>query len=195
MVRSATEAVKAAKATTRNTPGMCQKQTRTWLGAESPGDVDRDGDVDAVDGWKSEPASARHTDISKAPAGAPVAWSGGSGGFGHRAISVGGGFIRSTDAGGRGVVATRRWDWFEKNWGLRPLGWSETISGHPIPGLKVPTKPRPKPAGKPVPKPKTRGTKVDAGVRSLQQAKAKKGSVRDTQLKKTLAEAYKIPYI
>jgi hypothetical protein len=118
---------------------MCQSWTRTIFGAPSVGDVDHDRDADAVDGWKSEPTSKRHTDRHP-PRGVPVAWGGGSHGNGHRAVSLGNGKIRSTDAGGRGRVATVDLDWPEKAWGLTYLGWSETISGLEIP---VPEKPKP----------------------------------------------------
>lgn len=195
MVNSATQAVKNANATKTNRPGMCQQQTRTWLGGGSAGDVDSDGDADAVDGWKSEPPRARHTD--KRPAvGAPVAWSGGSGGFGHRALCVGysGGKaqIRSTDAGGRGVVATKDIDWFEQHWGLHYLGWSETISGQSIPELKIQAPARP---SAPKPKPKTRGKAVDAALKSLSTAKAKKGSPRERHIKNAVTELSEVPFI
>jgi hypothetical protein len=193
MTRSAAEAVAAAKATTTNKPGMCQQVTRGWLGAGSAGDQDRDGDADAVDGWLSEPAQARHSDLANAPAGAPGAWAGGSGGFGHRALSVGGGYYRSTDAGGRGIVATRRWDWFERNWGLRPLGWSETISGQPIPGLKVQSEP--KPSTRPAPKPTSRGARVDRAIAELRKARAPKGSIREAAIQAALSAALKIPFV
>lgn len=131
--------VARAKASTTNVPGTCQKWTREIIGAPSAGDRDGDGDADAVDGWKSEPPSKR--EISRdIPYGYPVAWSGGANGFGHRAISLGGGLIRSTDAGGRGRVATVDLGWVERNWGLKYLGWSRTMTG-----LDIPDAPKPKP--------------------------------------------------
>jgi hypothetical protein len=41
---------------------------------------------------------------STPPKGVPVWWTGGSRGFGHVAISAGGGFVIRTDTGGRGRV-------------------------------------------------------------------------------------------
>lgn len=131
-VRSRESAVRHALASHTNVPGTCQLWTRTQFDAPSAGDQDRDGDADAVDGWKSEPASKKHKDRNP-PRGVPVAWGGGSHGFGHRAISLGNGRIRSTDAGGSGVVATVDFDFPEKQWGLKYLGWSETIDGKAIP--------------------------------------------------------------
>ncbi len=118
-----------------NTPGMCQAWTRGIIGAHAVGDVDGDGDADAVDGWASEPMAHRRYDRNP-PAGVPVAWGGGSRGFGHRAISVGNGRIISTDAGGRGKIAIMPLSWFETNWGMKYLGWSTTMSGIVIPTVK-----------------------------------------------------------
>lgn len=139
-MRTAPEAIAAANAQRTNSPGMCQRNTWSLYQSHAVGDVDHDGDADAVDGWRSEPASARHTG-RRPKIGAPCAWAGGSGGFGHRAICVaykdGVPMIRSTDAGGRGVMATKPLSWFEENWHLRWLGSSDTISGQPIQGLKA----------------------------------------------------------
>lgn len=168
MVRSATEAVKAALSDVTNVPGTCQLTTRNWLGAPSAGDRDKDGDADAVDGWKSEPSGARHTD-RKPPKGAPVAWSGGNHGFGHRALSLGPDskgvyHIRTTDGAGEGRVATRPLAWVEQQWGLTYLGWSETITGLTIPGLivKEPVKPDPAKVLK------SRGWMVDRALKLLE---------------------------
>lgn len=138
MVYNREEAAKRAEASDTNTPGYCQLWTRTMFGAGSAGDRDGDGDADAVDGWKSEPTSARHPGDRTPPRGVPVAWGGGRNGYGHRAISLGGGKIRSTDAGGAGRVATVDLGWVERNWGMTYLGWSETISG-----IEIPLPPKP----------------------------------------------------
>lgn len=127
-----------------NTPGMCQLTTRTWLDAPSVGDVDRDGDSDAMDGYKSEPLKYRHDGDKAAPLGTPLTWRGGSNGHGHRALSLGvpkgaaESLVRSTDAGGLGIVATRTLSWFEQEWGVEYIGWSESMSG-----ILIPRAPRP----------------------------------------------------
>lgn len=138
------QAAKRAEANTTNLPGLCQKWTRQLFGAPAVGDVDGDGDSDAVDGWKSEPERFRHFGDRNPPRGVPVAWAGGSRGFGHRAISLGAGAVRSIDINGR--VGTVNLGWFERNWGMRYLGWSETMSGLYIPKPAVslaPTKKSP----------------------------------------------------
>jgi len=180
MVRNREEAVQAALATTRNTPGMCQAFTRGWFAAPSVGDFDGDGAVDAEDGWKQEPAWAKHAD-RKPPRGTPVAWGGGSADNGHRAISLGpvgpqGQYmIRSTDGGGRGITATVPLDFPERKWGMPYLGWSETISGH-----KIPLPPAPKP-----PEPKsnnvTKARRLLQKARDWAKSKGKNGRAKNIQ--------------
>lgn len=142
-VRNREEAAKASLADSTNDVGMCQQQTRLWLLGPSAGDRDGDGDADAVDGWKSEPVDARHPGDRHPPRGVPVSWAGGRKGHGHRALSLGDGMVRSTDAGGAGRVASVHLSWVEQNWGMQYLGWSETITGIMIP--PAPPAPKPKP--------------------------------------------------
>lgn len=123
-----------------NQIGMCQNWTWNIFGTHAVGDVDGDRDADAVDGWKSEPLWARHEGDRKPPRGVPLAWSGGSNGHGHRAVSLGGGLVGTIDAPSMGRVGIVPLAWFEQHWGLKYLGWSETISG-----VKIPLPPKPKP--------------------------------------------------
>lgn len=136
------QAVERALESKTNVPNTCQLWTRNLFGAPSAGDYDGDGASDAEDGWKSEPAKYRHPGDRDVPVGVPVSYGGGSADNGHRAISLGGGMIRSTDAGGWGKVATVPLDWPERAWGLTYLGWSETCDGWLIP---LPPPPKPKP--------------------------------------------------
>lgn len=149
MVRSSKEAMEAAERQTLNKPGMCQYTVRTWFDAPSAGDQDGDGDYDAVDGWKSEPASARHPGDRNPPPGKPLSFSGGSKGFGHRAMSWPGMTTRSTDmqngAYKSGHVGFATIAQIEKAMGVKYLGWSDTIDGLPIPKDKVPVPVPPKP--------------------------------------------------
>ena len=131
-MRNREEAAKAAEATTHNTPGMCQGQVGMWFQSIPVGDFDGDGAADAEDGWKSEGSHQVKGDRHP-PRGVPVSYLGGSHDNGHRAISLGNGLIRSTDAGGPGVVKTVPLDWPEKNWGLQYAGWSPTMNGVAIP--------------------------------------------------------------
>lgn len=129
------QAARRAEQSTRATVGMCQAWTRGIYGAPSAGDVDLDGDADAIDGWKLE--THRHAGDRNPPRGVPLTWKGGSHGHGHRAISLGNKRVRSIDVNGAGTVGTVSLGWFEENWGMEYVGWSETISGILIP-LGVP---------------------------------------------------------
>lgn len=141
-IRTSSQAIEAAKGQTRNVPGMCQYNVRTWFNAPSVGDRDGDGDADAVDGWKSEPLSARHSDRNPPP-GKPLSFKGGGKGFGHRALS-GVNSVFSTDmyenryrAGYTSrVTGTSVSDAIakiERSMGVTYVGWSDTIDGYPIP--------------------------------------------------------------
>lgn len=174
MVLNREEAALAAERTTTNVPNTCQLVTRGWFGAPSVGDFDGDGAADAEDGWKSEPLSARRSDRNP-PRGVPVSYLGGSRDNGHRAISLGNGKIRSTDAGGWGRVATVDLDWPQRQWGLKYVGWSTTIDGIEIP---LP----------PATGPLTRGANVDAALKKLAAAEklAKDGTERDTKIQRAI---------
>jgi hypothetical protein len=189
MVRNREEAARNAEQSTSNVPGTCQLWTRNRFLAPSAGDRDGDGDADAVDGWKSEPVSARHEGDKNPPRGVPVAWSGGSRGFGHRAVSLGNGKVRSTDmsdTGGRyqkGNVGTATIDQISNAMGIQYLGWTETITGQ-----RIPLAPKPKPSPKPTPAPKpTRVSEArDLLEKAMIRANRKKRPVRAKALQTAL---------
>lgn len=126
------QAVANAKASTAYPVGMCMKWTRTMFGRPAVGDVDGDGDADAVDGWKS--CKQKHPGDRNPPAGVPVFWSGGRNGYGHVGISLGNRTFRGTDSPTSGKVGTVGLDWPEQHWGLTYLGWADDLNGVPIPG-------------------------------------------------------------
>lgn len=149
MVRNREEAAQAAENDQTNVVGTCQLATRTWHDAPSAGDRDGDKDADAVDGWLSEPTATKHYGDRNPPRGVPVAFKGGSRGFGHRAESLGGGKIRSTDMSDDGLryqagnVGTTTIANIERAMGVSYLGWSPTITGItiPLPPEAPPVKP------------------------------------------------------
>jgi len=101
--------------------GMCQQFTRSAFG------------VGAYYGTASKAwANAKHKhptrNTSSIPAGVPVFWTGGSRGFGHAAVSIGGGLCRSTDWPRAGSVGTARISDIERVWGHRLVGWTEDIN-------------------------------------------------------------------
>lgn len=95
----------------------------------------------AIEAWRK--AQHAHTDRNP-PAGVPVYFSPGANGYGHIAISLGGGRIRSTDW----PYATRRDTMapvgettiagLERAWGRKYLGWSEDLCGVRLPGFPRP---------------------------------------------------------
>jgi hypothetical protein len=120
------ETVAAAKASTYNIPGQCLGWSREQ--ADIPSRYD-----DAATAW--EHAHGRHPGDADPPKGAAVYWLGGSGGHGHIAISLGNGMVRSSDAGGYGVVATVPLRKLTREWHLTYVGWADSINGYRIPGV------------------------------------------------------------
>lgn len=104
--------------------GYCQMFTRMAFAVGS-------GYPSASAAWRgsrhkhSVPLSAVHN----IPAGVPVYWTGGSKGYGHATVSLGGGLVRSTDWPGRGRVGTARIQDITRSWGLHFEGWTEDING------------------------------------------------------------------
>jgi hypothetical protein len=156
-----------------NTPGMCQQQVRLWCGipARYP---------DAITAWRN--TNDRHPGNRNPPRGAAVYWGGGSAGHGHIALSLGGGKVRSTDAGGRGRVATIDLGWVERNWHLPYMGWAWDINEVTIPH----------PAQKPPAKPTKPRTHVLNAIENLDKAiaanKGDKAMVKKLQTQKAALE-------
>lgn len=123
---SGSAALAAANRTYRNPVGMCLWQVQEWWqsGHAYP---------TALAQWN---ATVQHRDRS-IPLGAPVFYGNGAG---HVAEYAGGGLIRSTDAGGNGVVATVALDWPLHAWGKPYVGWGSRLglSNLPLSGGSVP---------------------------------------------------------
>jgi hypothetical protein len=115
------EAAKAFKAKESNKVGLCLWEcqeiypTNHWYPS-------------AWVQWTS--AKHKHTSVKDIPLGAPIYYRGGK--SGHVVLYVGNGQVRSTDAGGAGVMATVPIEWFEKAWGYEFVGWSEDLGGKNI---------------------------------------------------------------
>jgi len=77
---------------------------------------------DASTAWRN--TNDRYPGNKNAPRGSFVYWTGGSKGYGHVAISLGGGKVRSTDYPTSGTVGTADIGWFETHWGLPYAGWA-----------------------------------------------------------------------
>lgn len=127
MVYDAEQSARNAEADRWNRVGYCLQQTRTWAGI--PG-----GTSTAAQAWWN--SQRKHYDRN-IPRGGFAFWTGGSRGYGHIAMSLGNGWIRSTDAAGYGVIATRSLQWFDDNWGstLDYVGWTDNLNGVTVPGV------------------------------------------------------------
>jgi hypothetical protein len=126
MVRDAEATADNAEGSSSNDPGMCLQwsRQRADIGAVYP---------DAATAWRH--AVHRHKSDRDPPRGAMVYWLGGSAGYGHIAVGLGGGKVRSTDAGGAGRVATVALGWVEDHWGLPYAGWADNVNDQIIPGV------------------------------------------------------------
>ncbi|GAA1797304.1 hypothetical protein GCM10009795_048410 [Nocardioides hankookensis] len=122
----AAETVAAAEASTYNVPGQCLGWAREQ--ADIPSRYST-----AATAW--DHATGRHPHDLTPPKGAAVYWTGGSAGAGHVAISVGHGRVRSSDAGGSGVVATISVRKLTRDWHLTYVGWADSINGYRIQGV------------------------------------------------------------
>ena len=120
-MRTSSGAAKVFKAQRTNRVGMClwetqeAFQTNHWYPS-------------AIEQWNN--ARDKHPGDRTPPYGAPVYWRGGK--YGHIAIYVGDGMVRSTDAGGAGRMGTVPIDWFKSHWGYDYLGWTGDIGGKKI---------------------------------------------------------------
>lgn len=120
-MRTSSEAAKACKNTSTNKVGLCLWHCQDWY--QSPHYF-----PSAIEQWRN--AKEKHHGDRTPPYGAPVYYEGGK--YGHIAIYVGDGMVRSTDAGGAGKVATVPLDWFKAHWGYSYLGWTGDIGGKSI---------------------------------------------------------------
>lgn len=126
MVRDAEATAANAEGSKSNEPGYCLQwsRQRADIGALYP---------DAATAWRY--AIHRHSGDRDPPRGAMCYWLGGSHGYGHIAVALGGGKVRSTDAGGAGEVATVSVGWPESHWGLPYAGWADNVNDVIIPGV------------------------------------------------------------
>ena len=124
MVYDAETTARNAEKSTTNSPGYCLQWSRERAGAPAVY-------PDASTAWRN--TNDRHPGDRNPPRGSMVYWTGGSHGYGHIAVAVGGGKVRSTDSGGSGRVATVAISWPETYWGLPYAGWSWDVNETTIP--------------------------------------------------------------
>lgn len=73
------------------------------------------------------------------PPGAPVYWQTFSHPYWHIAVSIGGGYVRSTDWPVKGRVGTVSISQMTRSWNMKYLGWSRDLAGRDIRGLEAKT--------------------------------------------------------
>lgn len=124
MVYDAETTARRAEQDHTNDPGYCLQWSREKAGiaAMYP---------DAATAWRH--TLAPHPGAFDPPRGAFAYWTGGSQGYGHIAVSVGQGRVRSTDAGGWGQVATVPLEWVWNHWGLPYAGWAWDVNNVTVP--------------------------------------------------------------
>jgi cell wall-associated NlpC family hydrolase len=111
--------------TRRFEPGYCLRAVRTWL--EIPALYH-----DARHAWDGVKTSDKRW--SAPPPGAPVFFAT-PGLQGHVALSVGDGWVLSTDQPERGKVGLVTIASIEASWSAAELGWSVSLNGRLIPWL------------------------------------------------------------
>lgn len=133
-MRTASEAVRFARRFTRYRSGYCLNYVQTMLAAPWSG-------PSAIYAWQH--AKDKHRADKHPPPGVPVFWSGGR--YGHIAISVGGGRVRSTDWPSSGRVGEVPIETLSRAWHKHYEGWSTDLGGRTIPGIAAarPTSTRP----------------------------------------------------
>lgn len=108
--------------------GMCLYTVQEWLGGPH-------GIAWAEAAWNA--SKQKHRGDRHPPAGVPVFWHNPHSKYGHIALSVGGGRVRSTDWPSRNRVSEARIDDISRRWGLRYLGWTGDMPpAGDIPGVK-----------------------------------------------------------
>ena len=132
-MRTGPQAVAAARTWRTNSRGMCLYTVQTWLGAPWSGPW-------AEDAWHRW---GGHHHGQHPPPGVPVYWHNPRSKFGHIALSVGGGRVRSTDWPRARRVSEATIDAITAGWNLRYLGWSDRFSGGTIQGIGTTPPPPP----------------------------------------------------
>ena len=125
-MRSAQEAVAASRRWTTNSYGMCLYTVQTWLAAPWSGPW-------AEDAWHRW--GGHHPGDMNPPPGVPVYWHNPRSKYGHIALSVGGGRIRSTDWPGARRVGELTIPQMTAAWNIQYLGWADRFSGGTIQGI------------------------------------------------------------
>lgn len=134
MAKAATPASAVEKSLSIKTGygGLCLKFVRTCYGIPAK-------HASAKAAWAN--ARVRHvtSDPNKIPVGAPIFLSHPKSKYGHVAIYLGNGLMRTTNSSTNRIHSDSIKKWIE--WGYKVDGWTEDLNGVTINGLKVPATP------------------------------------------------------
>lgn len=83
------------------------------------------GSTSARSHWLAIPGAYKHAGDSNVPAGGLAFFSGGSSGYGHVMISIGGGYFLSTDIHGSGTFTRTTISEIKSKWGQSYSGWAQ----------------------------------------------------------------------
>ena len=83
------------------------------------------GSTSARSHWLAIPGRYKHAGDSNVPAGGLAFFSGGSQGYGHVMISIGGGYFLSTDIHGSGTFTRTTIAEIKSKWGQTYSGWAQ----------------------------------------------------------------------
>lgn len=108
--------------------GKCLYNVEQWCGGDHWHEQYGGADPSAIVSWKRN--EEQHPGDKFPPAGVPVYYSGGQ--YGHVALALGNGMVRSTDVLGPGTVGTVPLEWFAAHWGRTYLGWGGYIAGRDL---------------------------------------------------------------
>lgn len=109
--------------------GSCLMAVRIAFGLDANGHEPNAAAAWTYEGGHDGPNT--HYQIAP-PANVPVFWTGGSHGYGHVAISDGKGNVYSTDVKRTGLFDLVPISEIHTKWGLKFVGWTETLEGHRI---------------------------------------------------------------
>lgn len=143
---TAAQAAARAKLYTSWQVNYCLNFTRTMLHGNTP----LGGLPDAKSAYY---AATQRVKTGTPPAGAPVYWKTYNHPYWHIAVSLGDGYVRSTDYPTKGTVSKVSISRLTSLWGMTYMGWSRDLAGRVIRGLEVPTAPVPSPPVTAIPAP------------------------------------------
>lgn len=125
MVNTPSQAIAKANSITTGYGGLCLAFVQDCYGAAAV-------EPSAIAAWNNSDHKHPTTSLDGIPVGAPIYFSGG-GPYGHVAIYLGGGLMRTTNSTDNLIHTDPVGTW--QGWGYTLLGWTEDIEGQMIPGL------------------------------------------------------------